>query len=104
MSQGSAKVKPNRRSKRKENMSISMKSMASILILAAASIGLQGCNTFRGAGTDIRKGGEAIEKSSLEAQPQFDVEAASTFAVQPMCHDFMASFKLASITGNSVER
>jgi len=85
-------------------MSISMKATVGVVILAAASIGLQGCNTFRGAGTDIRKGGEAIEKSSLEVQPQLDAQPATTVAAQPLSLQFAGSFRLASATGNSVER
>ncbi len=48
----------------------SMKVAALVAILAVASAGLQGCNTFRGAGTDIKRGGEAIERSSNNAEFQ----------------------------------
>ena len=47
-----------------------MKVTALVAILALASASLQGCNTFRGAGTDIKRGGEAIEKSSNDAEFQ----------------------------------
>jgi len=41
---------------------------AILLIVAVASIGLQGCNTFRGAGKDIQRGGEAIENAAEDNQ------------------------------------
>ena len=54
----------------------SMKVTALVAILALASAGLQGCNTFRGAGTDIKRGGEAIENAAAETE--FQVVQADT--------------------------
>lgn len=42
----------------------SMKVVALVAILAVAVVGIQGCNTLHGAGTDIKQGGEAIERSA----------------------------------------
>lgn len=47
-----------------------MKVAALVAILTLGSVAIQGCNTFRGAGTDIRRGGEAIERSSNNAEFQ----------------------------------
>ncbi len=42
-----------------------MKSMiARILLVASVSMLLSACNTFRGLGQDIQKGGQAIESAS----------------------------------------
>ena len=35
-----------------------------LLILAAAAFALAGCNTVKGIGKDIEKGGEAIQKAA----------------------------------------
>lgn len=35
-----------------------------LLILAAAAIVASGCNTFKGAGKDIQKGGRAVEDAA----------------------------------------
>lgn len=40
-------------------------STASLLVLTAA-----GCNTFKGMGRDIQKGGEAVEETAEEAQEE----------------------------------
>ncbi len=45
-----------------------LRMIALAAILAVAFAGMQGCNTFRGAGTDIRRGGEAIENSANEVE------------------------------------
>jgi predicted small secreted protein len=49
-----------------------MKSFHGILIALvlceSAGFGLMGCNTFRGAGKDIQKGGEVIEDAAVDAQ------------------------------------
>ena len=38
--------------------------MAKFLVFALTIIALSACNTVRGVGKDIQKGGEAIEKST----------------------------------------
>ncbi|MBL0140590.1 MAG: entericidin A/B family lipoprotein [Betaproteobacteria bacterium] len=38
--------------------------MKHILFAIAAALALAGCNTVEGVGKDIKKGGEAIEKSA----------------------------------------
>lgn len=43
-----------------------VRGFAVLSMLAVVSAGGIGCNTFRGAGTDIKRGGEAIEGASLE--------------------------------------
>jgi len=40
-----------------------LKKLAAV-ILVACFAGLAGCNTMEGAGEDIQKGGEALEKSA----------------------------------------
>jgi len=49
-------------------MSLFTKSMLMVMVVAVAGVGLQGCNTFRGAGKDIQKGGQAIENAAAEAE------------------------------------
>jgi predicted small secreted protein len=49
-------------------MSLFTKSILMIMVVAVAGIGLQGCNTFRGAGKDIQKGGEAMENAATEVE------------------------------------
>jgi predicted small secreted protein len=42
--------------------------MTRILIALAAALVLAGCNTVEGVGKDIKKGGEAIEKSANKSK------------------------------------
>lgn len=42
--------------------------LSAVLIIAGAA--LQGCNTLRSVGTDIKKGGQAIEDSDNNIQSQ----------------------------------
>jgi predicted small secreted protein len=49
-------------------MSLITKSILMVMVVAVAGIGLQGCNTFRGAGKDIQKGGEAMENAATEVE------------------------------------
>ena len=43
--------------------------MSIVLALAlSAGMAVSGCNTFRGAGKDIQRGGEAIENAADDAQ------------------------------------
>jgi predicted small secreted protein len=40
--------------------------LATVVVMACVC--LNGCNTFRGAGTDIKRGGEAIENSARDSE------------------------------------
>ena len=42
--------------------------MKKLLALVAAAFVLAGCNTIEGFGKDVKKGGEAIEKSAEKAK------------------------------------
>lgn len=42
--------------------------VVALLVCALVGIGPLGCNTFRGAGRDIQKGGQAVEKAADNAQ------------------------------------
>jgi len=42
--------------------------LVTLLVCALASMGVLGCNTFRGAGKDIQKGGEAVERAANDVQ------------------------------------
>jgi predicted small secreted protein len=42
--------------------------VVALLVCALAGMGVLGCNTFRGAGKDIQKGGRAIEKAANDTQ------------------------------------
>ncbi len=39
-----------------------------VLVGVLLGIGMLGCNTFRGAGKDIQRGGETIENTAEDAQ------------------------------------
>ncbi|MCB1959104.1 MAG: entericidin A/B family lipoprotein [Rhodocyclaceae bacterium] len=41
-----------------------MKRLMMLMIAAVAVVTLSGCNTVRGVGQDIEKGGEAIQKAT----------------------------------------
>lgn len=48
-----------------------MKKTPSIVLAAPiATIGLSACNTIQGAGTDIKKTGNAIEDTAEKAKPK----------------------------------
>lgn len=44
------------------------KMVAVLLVSALFGIVMLGCNTFRGVGKDIQRGGEAIENTAEDAQ------------------------------------
>lgn len=44
------------------------KVVVALVVGALISIGALGCNTFRGAGKDIQRGGQAIENAAEDAQ------------------------------------
>jgi len=39
-----------------------------VALIAIGGLVLSGCNTFRGAGKDIQKGGEAVENAAENVQ------------------------------------
>jgi len=45
-----------------------MKKTLSIMFLLALSIGLTACNTFRGMGQDVERGGEKVQDAATNAQ------------------------------------
>lgn len=45
-----------------------MKKTISILCLLAMSIGLTACNTFKGFGQDVERGGEKVQDAAGNAQ------------------------------------
>jgi len=53
---------------RKSNMKILTGLVVALLVCALAGIGVIGCNTMRGAGKDIQRGGRAIEKAANDTQ------------------------------------
>jgi predicted small secreted protein len=50
------------------NMKTFTKMTVALLMGALISIGALGCNTFKGAGKDIQKGGQGIENAAEGAQ------------------------------------
>ena len=42
--------------------------IVALLVCALTGIGATGCNTFKGAGQDIEKGGQAVEKAATDTQ------------------------------------
>ncbi len=44
------------------------KALAGLLVLGIAGVGAMGCNTVHGAGRDIEKGGQAIERAADNAK------------------------------------
>lgn len=47
-----------------------MKKIIPILLLLATSAGLSACNTFRGMGQDVERGGEKVQDAATKAQNQ----------------------------------
>ncbi|HEV7856258.1 MAG TPA: entericidin A/B family lipoprotein [Herminiimonas sp.] len=45
-----------------------MKKTISIMFLLAMSIGLSACNTFKGFGQDVERGGEKVQDAATNAQ------------------------------------
>jgi predicted small secreted protein len=80
------------------------KSLAVLLVVAVAGMALQGCNTFRGAGKDIQRGGEAIENSSNETQPQFDSTIYTTESPKIVGPASVAHITLAAASRSEVGR
>lgn len=42
--------------------------LGSLTLCLAVTVGILGCNTFKGAGKDIQRGGEAVENAAGKAQ------------------------------------
>jgi entericidin B len=49
-------------------MRLSEKIFPSLVVLTLAAFVASGCNTFKGAGRDIQKGGKAIENAAEEVE------------------------------------
>ena len=49
-------------------MSALKRVLAGLVVAAVLGVGAFGCNTVKGAGKDIQKGGQAIEKAADNAQ------------------------------------
>jgi entericidin B len=45
-----------------------MKKAISVMFLLALSIGLTACNTFRGMGQDVERGGEKVQDAATSSQ------------------------------------
>jgi predicted small secreted protein len=45
-----------------------MKKTISIMCILAMSIGLTACNTFKGFGQDVERGGEKVQDAATNAQ------------------------------------
>ena len=53
-------------------MKLEIRSVVVLALCTLATLGASGCNTFRGAGKDIQKGGEAVENAAENAQSKND--------------------------------
>lgn len=49
-------------------MNNSIRSLASLVLLALALVSLTACNTLSGAGKDVQKAGEVIEDTAEDAK------------------------------------
>jgi predicted small secreted protein len=49
-------------------MKVSKQFVLTLITVSVAGLVASGCNTFKGAGRDIQKGGEAIEGAAEEVQ------------------------------------
>jgi predicted small secreted protein len=45
-----------------------MKKIISILCVLAIGVGLSACNTFKGFGRDVERGGEKVQDAATDAQ------------------------------------
>ncbi|RBA25458.1 entericidin A/B family lipoprotein [Herminiimonas fonticola] len=45
-----------------------MKKIISIMCLVAMSVGLSACNTIKGVGKDVERGGEKVQDAATDAQ------------------------------------
>ncbi len=52
-----------------------------VLACALAGMGMVGCNTFKGAGKDIQKGGEAIENAADGAQSRLEYQEVQQYSI-----------------------
>lgn len=51
-------------------MTHSRTTRAALLLALTAALGVSACNTVKGAGTDIKKTGDAIENTAEKAKPK----------------------------------
>lgn len=66
-------------------MKIMNRTLAAVTICAMTAISVAGCNTFKGAGKDIQRGGEAVENAAENAHsknsnyktPRHSIESSS---------------------------
>ena len=49
-------------------MKLSKQFVLALTMMAVAGLVASGCNTFKGAGRDIQKGGQAVENAADEVQ------------------------------------
>jgi predicted small secreted protein len=66
--------------------------IAALLICALMGVGATGCNTFKGAGKDIQKGGQAVEKAATDTQKEMK---------HPGTHTIMATAKSGGVISPS---
>lgn len=62
------------------HMKTSTGTVVALLVCNLVAISAPGCNTFRGAGKDIQKGGQAIENAADDAQESMEVHGPYTIA------------------------
>jgi predicted small secreted protein len=53
---------------RNQTMKTFQRIVMALLIGSLLGTGVLGCNTFRGAGRDIQRGGEVVEDTAIDAQ------------------------------------
>jgi entericidin B len=53
---------------RNRKMKTLQRIVMALVIVSMLGIGTIGCNTFRGAGKDIQRGGEVVEDTAIDAQ------------------------------------
>lgn len=58
----------NQKTERNVNMKVLTRLLVAMILGVFLSAGALGCNTFRGAGKDIQKGGQHIENAAEGAQ------------------------------------
>jgi predicted small secreted protein len=66
--------------------------IVTLLVCALTGIGASGCNTFKGAGKDIQKGGQAVEKAADDTQKGIE---------QPRTHSITASAESGGVISPS---
>lgn len=66
-------------------MKIELRPIAVLVFCTLVTLGASGCNTFKGAGKDIQKGGAAVENAAEKAQSKNnsdgDIKASGRHAI-----------------------